>query len=161
MKSLIQYIKQLYINDIISKSEFLTSCTSCELTSIYIVDKLKNINAIEYTKTYLNYQIKEIEALDNFIIEVILFRRSHTFLIVKEGTRVYMISAYLNLYTSHIQEFDDFNSLMTDIYKIEFEDDIDLHNKLFNTAKVPCLSLNKSLSRIKGILCSSINGKKN
>ena len=64
-----------------------------------------------------------------------------------------MVSSYLNLYTSHIEEiYEDFYELLNNIYKIEFEDDINLHYNLFKTDKVPCLSLDKSYSRIKIIL---------
>lgn len=149
--SLIQYIKKLYINDIITNSEYLTKYTSCEITSIYIIDKLKKLNLITYSKTFFNInELKNIHMdIETFLIEVILYRRSHTFIIVKEKDKTYLVSSYLNLYTSYVKEIDNFYLILKNLYKIEYEDNVILHNDLFNTSNIPCLNLDKSYSKIK------------
>ena len=143
--SIIQHIRKLYIHDLITNSKFLSECTSCELTSIYIISQLKRLHIIHHVSKTLD----ECKIIDSFVIEVILYRRSHTFIIVKEKDKVYMISAYLNLYTSNIKNIDDFDTLINNLYKIEFEDDVELHNELFKTTIVPCLTLDKKYSKIK------------
>lgn len=149
MKSIIQYVRQLYVNDILTDSKLFLKYTSCEFTTLVILSYLKNYKLINTPITF-DFTKEKIFSPESFILEVILFRRSHTFLIVKDKTRTYMVSSYLDKYRSHIDELDDdLNTLLQKIYKIEFEDDIDLHTKLFKVKKVPCLTLCKSLSRIK------------
>ena len=155
--SLIQTIKKLYINDVITNSEYLTKITSCELTTIYILDKLKNLKIVHFDRSYF-FNIENISCFekcllqkeDTFIFEIILYRRSHTFLLVKEKDDLYLVSSYLDLYISHVIKLNEgIYSILHKILNIEFKDDIKLHNELFKTIKVPCLSLSNKYSGIK------------
>ena len=150
-KSIIKYIKQLYETD----NMFFKNFTSCEMTSIYILERLKQLNIVvnESPKTFIYSDINKLLNIDDdndLIIEIILYRRSHTFLLVKEKNIIYLVSSYLNIYKSFIKEIDtDFQTLLKNIYKIEFEDNIKLHNDLFLIEHVPCLTLDKKFSKMK------------
>jgi hypothetical protein len=148
-RSIIQYIRQAYVNDLIIKGEILSKITSCEFTTLIILVYLKRIKLIMNTpSTVIGYKIPTKQ--DSFILEVILFRRSHTFLIVKDNNRVYMVSAYMHEYKSHIEErSEDLDILLEKIYMTEFEDNFQIHKDLFKVDKIPCLTLDKSLSRMK------------
>jgi hypothetical protein len=156
---LIQHIRKLYIDDSISigleKWIDISTCTSCENTSLYIICRLQNLNIIKYSKSmsfkYNNHSdfLNTIFSQDySFMMEIILFRRSHTFIIVKDGNKVYLVDSYLNIHTSRITKFENFEELMKDIYEIEFENNIDKHCKIFNIEKFPCLSLDIKYARI-------------
>ena len=140
----------MYVNEVITVDKFLSICTSCEATSLWIIKNLKVMRRIQFLKWIDQVDTEFDINIDEFLIEVILYRRSHTFIIVKEYGKLYMVSAYLNLYTSRIEEIkDDIHTLLLKIYRIEYEDDVELHNELFKTEKVPCLSLDKKFSKIK------------
>ena len=144
----------MYTNDLIGHSQLFSELTSCEFTTLLILDYLKRMKLINkpISSDFENGDVIPIESY-TLVIEVILFRRSHTFLIIKENKKVYMVSAYLHKYGSHIDEInDDLDLFLQKIYRTEFEDDIQLHNDLFKVDKVPCLTLDKSLSRMKIVI---------
>lgn len=156
---LIQHIRKLYTNDFISSSGEkwidISTCTSCECTSLYIICRLINSNIIKLFKSMSfrsNNHLKFLTTLwhqdDHFMLEIILYRRSHTFIIVKDENKVYLVDSYINIHTSRITKFENFKQLMTDIYEIEFENNVDKHHKVFNIEKVPCLSLGIEYARI-------------
>jgi hypothetical protein len=150
--SLIQHIRKLYINDEIKKEGILLENTSCEFTTLYILDKLKTLGLITYRGSFGCSSLSCLEENETVIMEIILFRRSHTFIILKEKDKFYIISSYLNLYLSNIKIIKSVNSLkslLLDIYKIEYEDDGELHKKLFNVSRIPCMTLDKSFSKMK------------
>ena len=151
-RSIIQYIRKLYTNDLIGQhSKIFSELTSCEFTTLLILDYLGRMKLINkpLSSDFTKGDVIPIKS-DTIVVEVILFRRSHTFLIVKENKKVYMVSAYLNKYRSHIDEInDDLDVFLQKIYMTEFEDDVKLHKDLFKVDKVPCLTLDKSLSKIK------------
>ena len=69
---------------------------------------------------------------------------------VKEKDDLYLVSSYLDLYISHVIKLNEgIYSILHKILNIEFKDDIKLHNELFKTIKVPCLSLSNKYSGIK------------
>lgn len=153
--SLIQHIRKLYINDEINKKGILVENTSCEFTTLYILDKLKRQEFITYAGSFDYFSLLSLDIVVGFetvLMEIILFRRSHTFIILKEKDKFYIISSYLNLYLSNIKIIKSVNSLeslLFDIYKIEYEDDVELHEKLFNVSRIPCMTLDKSFSKMK------------
>jgi len=134
------------------KDEVLSKMTSCEFTTLIILEYLKKIKLIMNKKTTIEFKkdYKIPNEQDSFIMEIILFRRSHTFLLVKDCDRIYMVSAYMHEYKSHIEEInEDFDILFEKIYMTEFEDNFQIHKDLFKVDKIPCLTLDKSLSRMK------------
>ena len=136
---IIEYIEYMYRNE----ADFFSNNWSCELTTLHILHSLRSHGFI---------QVKMLPDPDkeDFVLEIILYRRSHTFLLIKEKGSLYMVSSYLDLYKSNIEFIPmDFSSFMEMIHQIEYEDNITLHNDLFHTSRIPCLNLDKKLSQIK------------
>ena len=143
--SIIQHIRKMYVVDSISKQNFFRENDSCEVTTIHILFMLKRLGVIVN-----NNNGDEEPDFDAYILEIILFRRSHTFLLVKENHKIYIVSSYMNLHRSHIEKLSkNIEDILKDINEIEFNDNVELHDELFHTNDLPCLSLHKRLSQVK------------
>ena len=142
--SIIQHIRKIYVVDSISKKNFFRENYSCELTTIHILFTLKRLGIL------LDKGNEYLPHLDVCILEIILLRRSHTFLLIKENYKIYIVSSYMNLYGSHIEKLSkNMEDILEDIHEIEFDDNVKLHDELFHTKYLPCLSLHKRLSQVK------------
>ena len=138
-----------------NKIEF-DETTSCEYTTIYIVDQLKNIIKMkhegDYTFNHLNVNdyeslIDEIMKEEMFLLEICLYKRSHTFIIFKENDQLFLVQSYLNVFNSYTKVIP--NDSLYNLYKIEFLNDGILHEKLFEIEKIPCATLPINFSIIK------------
>lgn len=139
-------IKELYKDPIFNEN------TSCELTSLYIIHNLKFLKynqtavfSISNIGTYTSFVDEIMQG--NFVLEVALYKRSHTFILFKEDGEMYLASSYLNRYKSRIKCIP--KTSLYDLYRIEFLDNTSLHSSLFDVEEIPCMGLPMRFATIK------------
>jgi hypothetical protein len=128
--------------------KLFTDSTSCEYTSLFILNNLQQTLSIKNNKKYIfNYFNSEqyksfvdnILKEETFLLEICLYKRSHTFLIFKENNKLFLVQSYHNVYKSFVKIIPD--DALYHIYEIEFYDNIHHHEKLFEVKTFPCSSL--------------------